>query len=490
MTLGNGGNDIADIAVTGGSQVSLTGAVFGGPGGALLVDASRVNISTNAVALGFVTLAGNATLAIVAPAAASINTGPFRYATLGGLAGGGTIRMNTNLAQGIGDKLFINGPATGDYTLVITNTGAAPADYSIPLDLIIAPRDATAAFAVPGGGVDAGLFSYEFVTTEQDGLLLYQLRGTGALGHVGRLINELSGALPLSWYAEVESVNQRMGELRAGAASAPRAGVPTAWMRGFGQKLEFNNKATGTPFDEKQYGVSAGMDYKFPRLANALYIGAYAGYGRMERGYDSTGHSSSDSYYGGLYGTFWMPDGWYVDGLLKVNGFNNRFDASAITGESISGNYRTYAFGGSLEIGKKMDWGKGWFFEPQTQVAFTALVGRHYVTSDGMEVEVCFGTTAQLRGGIRLGRGFVTRSGQYVQLYAKGNLVSQWTTDGQVIADGHRFAPAIKGDSANAGAGFAWVPVKSTQLFLDYELGNASYYKKPWNVTGGVRYSW
>jgi outer membrane autotransporter protein len=490
LSLGNGGNDVARISVGAGSLVTLSGGVFGDAASTLAIDASRVNVSTNAVTLGAVTLSNQATLAFNAPSAANINTGPFRYATLAALAGGGTLCMNTNLAQGIGDKLFINGPAAGDYTLIITNTGATPAAYSIPLTLITAPADSAATFTVPGGKVDAGgMFAYDFVTTQRDGQTLFQLAGAGALGNTGRLINELAGALPLAWYSELENVNRRMGELRAGAAAAPRAGVFTTWIRGLGQKLVFNGKATGSPFTEKQYGVSAGADYKFPRMANALCIGGYAGYGRMERGYDGAGHSSSDSSYGGLYATFWMPAGWYIDGTLKVNGFNNRFDASAITGESISGNYKTCAFGGSIETGKNMDLGKGWFFEPQVQVAFTALVGKNYTTSSGMDVELRFGATTQLRGSIRIGRALVTKKGRYLQLHAKAGLASQWTTDGQMTAGGSRFAPTIKGDSASAGAGLAWVPVKSTQLFFDCELGNASYYNKPWSLNGGIRHA-
>ena len=90
--------------------------------------------------------------------------------------------------------------------------------------------------------------------------------------------------------------------------------------------------------------------------------------------------------------------------LVSLGGSGALSNAGGI----ISARYNTCAIGGSLEAGKKIDFGKGWFFEPQIQGAFTVLSGKEYSVSNGMEVELRWGTTGQGRVGFLFGRGFTS----------------------------------------------------------------------------------
>ncbi|WP_342750782.1 autotransporter outer membrane beta-barrel domain-containing protein [Termitidicoccus mucosus] len=481
----SGASDIARISVTGGASVTASSA--GGLGGAstsVRIDAARALLGATNTTLGAVELANGGTLGF-APSATS-----FKRAALGSLSGGGVLALNTNLGLSLGDQFAVASAPSGGYTLVVTNTGAAPAALGAPVDLLVAPSGGGATFELEGGHIDAGMYAYTLNVADGDGQVLVSLGGSGALSNAGGIITGMSGAMPLSWFAELDTVHKRMGELRALPAEKGRW---QTWLRGYGQRLDVESKATGVAFSERQIGGDVGLDCNVGNIDGtgaAVYIGGFMGYGQAERDFDSAGDGRSESMYGGVYGTVVTGNGWYLDGVLKYNGFKNRFNATATTREFISARYNTYAIGGSLEAGKKIDFGKGWFFEPQIQGAFTMLSGKEYSASNGMEVELRWGTTGQGRVGFLFGRGFTSGFGEFFQPYVKLYGASQWTTDGQVIVGGDRFNPTLKGDRIEGGCGLMWMPGRRTQLYIDYELASADYYDKPWGFNFGFRHMW
>ncbi|OAM91023.1 autotransporter outer membrane beta-barrel domain-containing protein [Termitidicoccus mucosus] len=488
---------IDHIAITG-AATNITSAngllpiAFGTPNGTLTIDAARFNLGAPTTMLGNVTLSNNATFGF-----ASSGTGgaSFKTATVNTLAGSGTLWFNTNLARARNDRLAILTTPSGDYTLRINNTGPVPTTYSAPLTIIDAPAGGTATFTLPGGKIDVGMFSYAVTTGTESGKLVVNITGTGAMSNAGSVINAMAGALPLSWFSELNTVSQRLGELHLDKRGPE--GRPSAWMRAYGQQLDFGAGVTGLAFDERQYVVDAGVDYKLRSAGEtSVYIGGFFGYGQTDRDFGSAGEASGQSIHGGIYETICTKSGWYLDGVLKVNGFDNDFTAVAPTGETMTGNYNTYAIGGSLELGKRFEIDSGWYIEPQIQGAYTQLMGKRYTTSSGIEVQFETGNTAQGRVGFVFGRLFEAGVDKYFQVYVKAYGASQWTTGGAVIAtpaggQPQRFLPAIKGDRLEGGTGFAWKPsAKQFQLYFDLETATADDYVKPWGLNFGVHYGW
>ena len=118
------------------------------------------------------------------------------------------------------------------------------------------------------------------------------------------------------------------------------------------------------------------------------------------------------------------------------------------------------------------------------------LSGKEYSASNGMGVELRWGTTGQGRVGFLFGRGFTSGFGEFFQPYVKLYGASQWTTDGQVVVNGDRFNPTLKGDRIEGGCGLMWMPGRRTQLYIDYELASADYYDKPCGFNFGLRHMW
>ncbi|MDR2673698.1 MAG: autotransporter outer membrane beta-barrel domain-containing protein, partial [Opitutaceae bacterium] len=490
-TFATGTSTIANIIIENRADITLATPSFGDAATAIRLDASRLNLGRTDNALGRLTLAA-ATLRFIPSAGVNTGAGPYRYATLATLDGTGTIALNANLAAGIADRLYITGAAAGAFPLAVSNTGAPPETHAPALTLVSAPASAAPeTFTLAGGRLEtAGILAYDLVSTVDDGARRWQLRSAGALGNLGRLAHELAGALPLAALAGHEPAFQRMGELRAGAAALPRRPALSTWLRGRAEKLEYNNTLNGVAFDEKHYAATAGADCKLPRLANALHLGAFAGYARIERDPDRAGAATSDSFHAGLYETFSTPAGWYLDATLKLNRFTNRYAAAAVTGERITARYATAAAGAAVEIGKNTRFAQNWFFEPSFQAAFNALAGKVYTTSSNLEIEQRHGTASQLRAALRAGRALVTRDGQYLQLYARAAAARQRTAGAEIAAGGAVFKTALDCLRTECAAGAIWLPVPRAQVTLDLATARAAAYRLPWQVTAGLRWVW
>jgi outer membrane autotransporter protein len=318
------------------------------------------------------------------------------------------------------------------------------------------------------------------------------------MSNAAALINTMAAAMPITWFAELDSVTQRLGDLRL--ETREKGGI-AAWVRGYGQKLNFNKKVSGQNFNERQLGAETGVDYKFGGSTHNVYAGAFAGYGQATRNYDTAGAGATDSAYGGLYQTFATKSGFYADGVLKMNSFKNRFTAKSPTGETMRADYHNWAIGASLEIGQRIELPYDWFIEPQIQAAFTIVTDKTYAAQadDGgiTTVGQTPGTTTRGRAGFKLGRTIETEKWGTYSWHVKGYGGGQWMTGGvmtvTVPAPGGRngrYAPAIKGYYFEGGIGFAWLINKRTQIYFDYDTTDAEFYVKPYGFNLAFRHMW
>ena len=112
-----------------------------------------------------------------------------------------------------------------------------------------------------------------------------------------------------------ESVGHVISNLLGGGASADDFGRWGLFVNGkvsFGDKDETENEPG---FDFDTIGVTAGVDYRF---GQGLVLGAAVGYARLESDFDADrGSLDIDSWSGSLFGTYFVADRFYVDGVLS-----------------------------------------------------------------------------------------------------------------------------------------------------------------------------
>jgi outer membrane autotransporter protein len=494
----SGSNTIARINALPGANIrATTAAALGNANTTLTLTAATVTLAHPNTTLGHVRMDAASILAF-AP-----GHPPGATATLASLASTGataaTLVFNTDIGAPIPatDTLVLAAPASGAFNIVLNNTGSAPAPGTDTINL--APIQGAAATAATwlGGGTltfsdSMEIFRYR-IAPSGDGTLAIQ-RGPD-LGPTGAaIIANATAAMPLTWFAELDTLAARLGDLRL----APRANPGMhLWLRAHAQRINVNDKDTLVPFREDQYGAEAGLDYAWRPAAHAaaLCIGAFLGSGASNRDIENmnaTGDTTSN--HGGLYATLTTPAGWYADIVGKYNHFKNTFNATSGNGP-MSARYNTQAIGGSIEAGRRIELGGNWHVTPGAQAAATRIASARYTTdpSTNLTVHQAATTGSQLRAGAQAGYKGIMRNGRTFQPRAKLHLAQQWTTGGAVCVtdDPHGpYYPAIKGIRLEAGLGVDWMATETLQIHFDYECAWAKDYRKPYGVNLAASYAW
>jgi autotransporter family porin len=482
-----GNNTIAAINALSGANIRANAGSLGTPATRLAMHDATITLAQNDTALGALTMTGASRLAF-----ANIATGTATLASLASTGAGATLAFNTNIATGTSNTLVVTGAITGTYTIVITNTGFPPG--SGPATLTLIQSDSNNATYLGSGTLTFGYnpisYAYNIGTTAGGAALTVERAG---FGPTGAAIAATSGAMPLTWFAELDSIEKRLGDLRL----APRSGLgKNLWMRASTQRLDINARDTPVPFREDHYNIEVGIDYggNGGKSGLTVCVGAFAGYGSSTRsipGMDASGDTSSA--HGGAYVTCMASSGWYFDIVGKYNSFKNKISATS-DDSPMNARYSTAAAGISIETGKRITLGAGWHITPNAQLAGARINGVQYdaATNTGnLTVGLGSVSTGQVRAGTLFGYRHTAKNGRIIQPYAKLHVARQWTNGGTMTVDAVGYGtPKIQGTRADAGLGVNWMIAKSTQLYLDYEYAWAEDYRKPYGLTAGITCAW
>ncbi|MDR1305817.1 MAG: autotransporter outer membrane beta-barrel domain-containing protein, partial [Verrucomicrobiales bacterium] len=330
-----------------------------------------------------------------------------------------------------------------------------------------------------GNSVSAGMQTYGLDNRLDGAWLVLSDNFTGG----GDAVLNSAAAVSGMWFTQQDNLLKRMGELRYNAPSKGNL-IDNLWVRSYGQQTNINTGLSGLKgFSETQYGVDLGTDKAWLMDDNnTLYTGIFAGYGSADRDFHSGYNGSTDSGYGGLYGTWLHQDGWYADALVKGQYFDTSFD-----GED-HGSYHSYGVGLSLELGRQFQFADGWFAEPSIQVSYLHLINDNYSTTQGMSVDLDDADIVQFYGGARFGRNIQLNGNGWLQPYVKVGALEQISTGGQVKASGNEWRPTTDGARGVIGAGIVYQLSDADQLHLDYEASFGDKYDKPWGLSAGYRH--
>lgn len=468
----------------------------------------------------------------------SAPTGPeFKILTLNGnlSGGGGLFGMNTDLGRIEGDLLEIEGLGSGDHEIFVTNRGGSPTGPGQALRIVQTTDGIAGAqftLANPGEQVEAGMFIYRLRLGNNRGntpdplawYLVNETSGGGSIGggfpilsNEGRVIVNTVAVLPSTWFDELHTLHQRMGELRLGyelptdsedsapdakavvdgksvvakkSISVPESAGPTwdVWIRTYGRRINAETDLGGR-FHEYLWGAMLGADRSF-RLENSrLWVGVFGGYSQANRDFNASGDGETESVFGGAYGTWISDKGWYVDAVGKVNRLDNDLDAVSNIGQRSHSGYRNWGIGVSLEGGRQFMFEGGWFVEPQLQAAYTYLSGEDYTTGSGIRVSLDEANVFQLRAGFLAGRKIVVGKA-LLQPYLKASAIEALTDKGRIEADGLAVRPTLDGFRFEGGVGVMAQLNERNQLYVDYTAAVGQKVEQPWSVNVGFRHMW
>ena len=468
---------------------------------------ATVTLTAPDTALGNVTLNGASKITF-ANLAAGAATAASLTAQTGGDGATPTLAFNTNIGAGASNTLDVAGPANGTFIIDISNTGNFPTANSTNISLVKAASGAPnyVLGAVTGTTFAGAMTTFNFDLSGTDaasGITLNIVRGDSLSPTGGAIVANATSSMPLTWFAELENIGKRLGDLHITTREKPGSDL---WVRGYTQRINVNNKANPVPFNETQYGIEAGLDYggQFVGQDSSFYVGAFLGYGTSDRDVKDSRVSdgSSINNHGGFYVTIIAPNGSYFDFVCKYDNFKNSLNALSDDGP-MNADYHTSAVGASIELGKRTTYKSGWYVIPSVQASAVRINAADYTAltdkpSYNLVVSQEAINTNQLKGGLLAGYTRPLDNGQAIQPYASLYYARQWTSGGAInvrsanfVADEHGpYWSTIEGARVDAAIGFNWQYKKNLQMYFEYECSFARDYKKPYGLTLGIRRSW
>ena len=305
------------------------------------------------------------------------------------------------------------------------------------------------------------------------------------LSDAGRTVLNMSRA---NYAAAVymDRLNKRMGEARYFAGQD----------EGIWARIRHDRVGRDDAFLVQNTMFEVGYDRKIASKTGTRRVGIAADYMEGDTEYNNiAGEGEIDRFGLWLYSTWLGEKGHYTDYVLKWGRMSNEFDIYGMsTGERITGDYDNNVFSASAEYGRKIELGKGWFFEPQAQVQFARITDADYVTSQGTRVEVDGVNSLIARAGFRLGREFGGKNQGSV--YVKADVLHEFLGDQDVHAldgttDSRWYTVGYDNDGTwyDVGLGLSCRAGKNSFVFLDLEHSFGNDNDDSYQISAGVQWS-
>lgn len=305
------------------------------------------------------------------------------------------------------------------------------------------------------------------------------------LSDAGRTVLNMSRA---NYAAAVymDRLNKRLGEARYFAGED----------EGIWARVRHDRVGRDDAFLVQNTMFEVGYDRKIASKTGTRRVGIAADYMEGDTEYNNiAGEGEIDRFGLWLYSTWLGDKGHYTDYVLKWGRMSNEFDIYGMTtGERITGDYDNNVFSASAEYGRKIELGKGWFFEPQAQVQFARITDADYVTSQGTRVEVDGVNSLIARAGFRLGREFGGKNQGSV--YVKADVLHEFLGDQDVHAldgttDSRWYTVGYDNDGTwyDVGLGLSCRTGKNSFVFLDLEHSFGNDNDDSYQISAGVQWS-
>ncbi|EFN6915339.1 autotransporter outer membrane beta-barrel domain-containing protein [Escherichia coli O10] len=432
------------------------------------------------------------------PSATTRLTQAFRPVSLvsESLSGNGTFRMNTDIASHTGDMLNVTGNASGSFVLDIRNTGLEPVSAGTPLQ-VVHTGSGDAAFSLNGGKVDAGTWEYYLNKENTDWYLKADSSQPGTdnpgtdnpgtdnpvppVRHTTKSADAVLNMATAPVYvfnSELQSLRFRHGDVMQNTRSP--GGV---WGRYTGSDTRISGGA-GSGYSLTQSGMETGGDTVFELKDSRLAVGAFVSYTDNSISHNRGGSSTVGSTGGGLYATWFNNDGYYVDGVVKVNRFRNELRTWMSDGTAVKGDYHQNGFGGSLEAGRTFSLNENTWIQPYLRSTAFRAESKDISLDNGMKAKA--GTTKSLQGevGVNLGMNLDV-AGTVVRPYLTTAVSHEFSDNNRVrINDSYNFTNDISGTTGKYGAGVSAQLTANAGVWAEASYQNGENTESP--VTGSV----
>lgn len=457
----------------------------------------------------------------------------------GPLSGNGTFMMNTDLADLRGDLIKVQGEISGNHTLVVADSGKAPANpYALAL---VDGNGGHGSFSLYGKTVDAGAFRYELQHVGEDWYLMNSadvdpindpdgskippvdpvtpvtpIDPTTPVNPVTPVNPQEKPAIPAELAKPAQPVHRPQAQtLSKGANAAVASHAASAalisaqmsatlghfgelrsgkdqgglWTRGYGAEQHLDTGASRA-FDQQINGFEVGADKAMSFADGTLYVGALFGQGKGRQSFGEASKGTTDSTTLGGYASYLDRSGLYVDGTVKYSRLDNETKITSNLGNKVKAKFKNHAVTADVQVGKHIDLSQGWFVEPQAGLQVTRISGSRYAASNGLTVEQDAMLSVQSRIGGVVGRDMKLDNGMTVKPYAKANWITEHAGKSNVKVSGAKLDSRLPGSRAEIGGGVMISVADKHNLYAEATYTKGRGIEQPMAVTVGYRYTW
>ncbi|OBU07105.1 autotransporter outer membrane beta-barrel domain-containing protein [Morganella psychrotolerans] len=333
--------------------------------------------------------------------------------------------------------------------------------------------------------MDAGTYIHNIQTRQGNhNDTTWSFTATDRLTPSARAVLALSGAPQLMFNNEVDHMRARLQMLRTNDAIQN-----SLWMQGVGSNTKVDK-------DQIRYklthaGLELGADYQLALNSDSkLVLGGFTGFDKGNVKNDWAGTSDLDSYTFGAYTTYINTNGWYADGLLKYNHFDNKLHTTSTNGYDVSSdNYSTSVWGMALETGYTFSFSNKAFITPYGQLAYNTMGSKNITLSNEMDAEIKNQRSFTSELGVNVGKDFAFNNGLQFSPYLKAAWNHQYENGNEV--EFNRFNTIdmdLSGSTGKFGLGFNAL-YNNVNLYMEVQhiAGDAVY--SPINGQVGIRYN-
>ena len=240
-----------------------------------------------------------------------------------------------------------------------------------------------------------------------------------------------------------------------------------------------NSGLTGN--DDSADMIQIGYDYKVRNDESYNIYSIAVDYLRGQSDFDESGDSDLNRYSIGLYDTWLLDNGAYLDLTAKVGWFDADMDARFrhVNGYyEVNGDYDFWGASIGAEIGRKFSNKDQWFFEPQTQLTYTYIGSYDFNTDRGVKVESDNVDSLIMRWGLRVGKDFGNS--------AEEGLYSIYPVTG--LRTGNTAVADFDGERTwyDVGVGFSCTLSENSYMFINYERSLGHDIDNTWEVSAGA----
>ena len=292
----------------------------------------------------------------------------------------------------------------------------------------------------------------------------------------------MSVAPMLMFKSEMNNLRFRQG------LSEKTAGDNGAWIRFTGGHSNVNSGYTDFKLD--QSGLELGVDQIIDTDDAKIRVGLFSGYNSGKVKHARGGVSRIDSITIGAQTTWFHHHGWYVDGVIKYNHFDNSLNAISTNGSGISSGYNQNALGAAVEFGKNIYFQNQVWAEPYAKLSAVQVNGVDLKLNNGMKGSISDQHSLSTELGFNLGRTFLLEKNITIAPYIKAAWLHEYVDNNKSkINDRNTFVTDLSGDMGKVGVGINSSFNKELSIFAEVDYAKGNKQEDPTMANLGFRYS-